>query len=428
MNYDKLTNLLYFDDFKEKAADIIKKTTGRRMIISMNISNFKYVNNVYGYEMGDKLLARITQHFYHENDRCLLAARIHSDRFVALVQLAETEPERIKEVFGEMCRQFMCKIEKDYPIAAFWIHSGVYLFDEVHDSVSEMLDKAEIARRNIGAESSTAICFFTEELEKRNVTEGKVIPLFERALREDAILVYLQPKIDIDTQKIIGAEALARMVDEDGNMIPPNIFIPVLEKYGLIVQLDMYVTRKVVSLLNSWHAGGMKLVPISVNLSRVDFNYSEDWASDMEKEEKLHVPLKYLEFEITETVFFEDIAKITRVAQFLRERGFRISMDDFGTGYSSLNTLSMLPLDCIKFDRGFVQNCINNRKGLEIMAGLIGIFDKIELEVVCEGVETLHEEQIMRACGCRRVQGYLHDKPMPIPEFEAKYLQKTTDT
>lgn len=426
MKRDKLTGLLYYDDFKEAAPGIIHDLTVPCMLISMNLSNFKYINSVYGYEKGDKLLASIADYFFHNNEHCLLASRIHSDRFVALVQLSDNiQIEQMVKYYDGMYKNFIHATEKEYPMAVLRIHSGAYIIHDSQENISEMLDKAEIARRNIDNDYSVTVCFFSEALEEKAKMEQRIIPLFERALKEDSILVYLQPKIDIDTQTIVGAEALARLTDEEGKIIPPNMFIPVLEKYGLIMQLDMYVTRKVFRLLNSWKAKGMKLIPISLNLSRVDFKQSEEWIENMERMEDLQVPKEYVEFEVTETVFFEDISMITNRVRQLREKGFRISMDDFGTGFSSLNTLGMLPLDCIKFDRGFVQHSINSRKGLEIMAGLVDIFDKIDLDVICEGVETASEEQIVRACGCKQVQGYLHDRPLPIMDFEAKYIEKT---
>ena len=425
MKRDKLTGLLYYDDFKEQAPAIIQKVTAPCMLISMNLSNFKYVNSVYGYEKGDNLLASIADYFFHDNPNCLLASRIHSDRFVALVQFDENvQIKQMTEYYDILYKKFIHAIEQEYPMAVMRINSGAYIIEDHQENISEMLDKAEIARRSIDNDYSVTVCFFTEALEAKAKMEQRIIPLFEKALKDDSILIYLQPKIDIDTQRIVGAEALARLTDEEGKIIPPNMFIPVLEKYGLVIQLDMYVTKKVFRLLNSWKAKGMKLIPISLNLSRVDFKQSEEWIESMEKIEPLQVPKEYVEFEVTETVFFEDISMITNRVRQLREKGFRISMDDFGTGFSSLNTLGMLPLDCIKFDRGFVQNSINSRKGLEIMAGLVDIFDKIDLDVICECVETSNEEQIVRACGCRQVQGYLHDKPMPIMDFENKYLEK----
>ncbi len=423
MKQDKLTGLMYYDDFKETAPEIIRGLTRPCMLISMNLSNFKYINSVYGYERGDRLLARIADYFFHGNEYCLLASRIHSDRFVALIEISGDVPmDHMTEHYNSIHKEFVLEIEKEYPMAVLRINSGAYIIRDLNENISQILDKAELARRNIGDDYTTTICFFSEQLEERAKVEQSIVPLFERAIKEDSILVYLQPKIDIDSQRIVGAEALARLLDENGKIIPPDIFIPALEKYGLVTQLDLYVAEKIFRLLNSWKARGLPLVPVSLNLSRVDFKQKTGWEELAKHIEDIQVPKEYVEFEVTETAFFEDIFMIMNRVRLLREKGFRISMDDFGTGFSSLNMLGMLPLDGIKFDRGFVQNSINNRKGLEIMAGLVDIFDRIDLDVICEGVETVDEEQIVRACGCTQVQGYLHDRPLPIQEFENKYL------
>lgn len=425
MTRDKLTGLLYYDDFKMQAAELIKSLVEPCMLVSMNLSNFKYVNTVYGYEKGDRLLASVADYYFHNNEKCLLASRIHSDRFVAILKMDEgIAEENLTTHYEQVHKNFIRIIEKDYPLTVLRVNAGAYVLTDLQENISEILDKAEMARRYIMEDYTATVCFFTEVLAEKSRLEQSIIPLFERAIKDDTILVYLQPKIDVDSQQIVGAEALARMVDEKGKIISPAIFIPALEKVGMVTQLDMYVARKVFRMLNSWQARGFNPIPISLNLSRVDFKMTEEWAEIMEEMEKLAVPREYVEFEVTETVFFEDISVISKRVRSLREKGFRISMDDFGTGYSSLNVLGMLPLDCIKFDRGFVQHSINSRKGLEIMAGLVDIFEKIDLDVVCEGVETVEEEQIVRACGCKWVQGYLHDKPMPIPDFEAKYLVK----
>lgn len=428
MQQDKLTGLLYYDDFKEAAPGIIQKQAAPCMLISMNISNFKYINSVYGYEKGDRLLESIANYFFHGNQYCLLASRIHSDRFIALILISEDVPmenmDSITAHYDSIHKKFVREIEQDYPMAVLRINSGAYLIGNPEENISQILDKAEIARKNISDDYFNTICFFTEELEKRAKMEQQVIPIFEHALKEDSILVYLQPKIDIDTQQIVGAEALARLVDEEGKLISPAFFIPALEKSGLVMELDMYMIRKVFQLLHSWKTRGLKLLPISLNLSRIDFKRGEELVEQMESLEFLEVPREYVEFEVTETAFFKDISTIINRVRQLRGKGYRISMDDFGTGFSSLNTLGMLPLDCIKFDRGFVQNSISSRKGLEIMAGLVDIFDRINMDVICEGVETISEEQIVRACGCKQVQGYLHDMPLPVADFEAKYMKQ----
>lgn len=425
MARDRLTGLLYYDDFKEEAQRRIRGLKEPCILFSLNISNFKYINSVYGYEKGDMLLSTFADYFFHINEYCILASRVHSDRFAALIRISDDViRETMTEHYDEIHKAFMQALEEEYPMAVLHINSGAYLVEDTSESISEIFDKAEMARKSIVNNYAETVCFYTEELEEKAQLERNIIPLFEHALKTDTIQIYLQPKINVDTQEMVGAEALARLLDHDGNLISPAVFIPILERFGLVTELDVYVARKVVELLNSWQEQGKKLFPISVNLSRVDFKKEYLLHQAIKDISKLNVPEKYVEFEVTETVFFEDISFISSRIAFLRDKGYKISMDDFGTGFSSLNSLGMLPVDIIKFDRGFVQNSLSSHKGLEIMTGLIDIFTKIDLDVICEGVETKEEEQKVRECGCKFVQGFLHDKPLPIEEFEKKYINQ----
>lgn len=254
--------------------------------------------------------------------------------------------------------------------------------------------------------------------------EREMIPMFERALKDNRILVYLQPKVAIESGLVIGAEALVRMLDDDGKIVPPMSFIPILERTGMIIQLDFCVLDQVCALIRKWMDNGIIPIRISVNLSRFDFQEDGSWEQMLKKIKDFDIPREYLEFEVTETIFYDDVEFIINKLRQLRAKGHKVSMDDFGSGYSSLNTVGLMPIDIIKFDRGFVQNSINNQKGLEIMSGLVDIFNKINLEVICEGVETEEEEKTIQQCGCDYVQGYYHDKPLPIEVFEGKYMKK----
>lgn len=295
-------------------------------------------------------------------------------------------------------------------------------------NVSEIVDKAEIARKSAKDNYLVSLVFYNEKIEEKAKLEREIIPMFERALKDNRILVYLQPKLEIESGMVIGAEALVRMQDDDGNLVPPGIFVPTLERTGMIMQLDFCVLEQVCRLLRKWLDEGIEPVRISVNLSRFDFQEDGAWEQMLKKIEEYQVPREYLEFEVTETIFYDDVEFIVNKLRLLRAKGHKVSMDDFGSGYSSLNTVGLMPIDIVKFDRGFVQNSINTHKGLQIMSGLVDIFNKINLEVICEGVETEEEEKTIHQCGCDYVQGYYHDKPLPIEVFEAKYMKKRLDS
>ncbi len=424
---EKLTQLLYFDDFRIEAKQFIHETKYKYILISLNINNFKYINSVYGFEKGDRLLCRVADFYCRNNRNCVLASRMHADRFVMILQTEGKAQEEMQKQIEEMNRRFVEFVKEEYPFATIHMNVGASYIEGVENSISEVLDKAEAARRMIANNYKKEVCFFSQELETQLYLEKNMLPLFEQSLQDNRVLVYLQPKIDIDTQEIVGAEALARMIDVNGELIPPNLFVPLLEKKGMVMELDNYVAHTVFQLIHSWIQKGLKPIPVSINLSRLDFMQDEAWERTLNELKSMNIPKEYVEFEVTETVFFEDLNFIINRIRSLQNFGYKVSMDDFGTGFSSLNTVGILPIDIIKFDRGFVQNSIFTDKGVEIMAGMVSIFNKIGLDVICEGIETKEEEEIIRSCGCRYVQGYLHDKPLPIRDFEEKYMNKNKE-
>lgn len=422
MKTDKLTKLLYYDDFKEAAGKVLQEEENEYVLVSLNISNFKYINDMYGYELGDKLLKHVAEFFHFKNPNSRLASRMHADRFLVMTAVNGLTEEEICGRLHKRHVDFTKAMERLYPMTMIHINAGACPMEKNAGSISELVDKAELARKSISDSYVENIAFYNERLADIKEVERRVIPVFEKAIKHDRVLVYLQPKFSIDTQEIVGAEALVRLMDTDGKIMSPNIFIPVLERAGMISDLDSYVVEKVYKLIETWINRGIEPIPISVNLSKLDFKYDAKWVKTQKTLQGSSIPKKYVEFEVTETVFFGDLEFITSKIGTIQKRGYKVSMDDFGAGYSSLNTVGVLPIDIVKFDRGFVQNSINTRKGLEIMTGLIEIFRRIGLEVICEGVETREEEQLIASCGCNLVQGYVHDCPIPIDEFERKYM------
>ena len=424
MANDKLTNLLFYDDFKEEVGKVIADRDNRYMLLSGNVSNFKYINNMYGYEQGDMLLKAIADFFISDFEDCLLGCRMHSDRFLALVKIDNDSEEEVGNDLHQLITNFTEIIKPDFPLANIHLNCGAYIIREDDENVSEIVDKAEMARKSAKDNYLTSLVFYNEKIEEKAKMEREIIPMFERALRDNRILVYLQPKVAIESGVITGAEALVRMLDDDGKIVPPMSFIPILERTGMIIQLDFCVLDQVCGLIRKWLDNGIKPIRISVNLSRFDFQEDGSWEQMLNKIKDYNIPREYLEFEVTETIFYDDVEFIINKLRQLRAKGHKVSMDDFGSGYSSLNTVGLMPIDIIKFDRGFVQNSISNQKGLDIMSGLVDIFNKINLEVICEGVETADEEETVHKCGCDYVQGYYHDRPLPIAEFEGKYMKK----
>lgn len=417
---DKITGLPPFEEFEGKVKMALQESDREVAIVATDFSNFKYLNRIYGFHSGDSILKEFAHIVSDESPVYISACRTYSDHVVGAYWVDDRE--KFIEAVDITNEQFAADRKKTFPLLSMHLNTGIYFMEDRTEEVTVAIDKANIARRQMKGNYSVHSVVFTQGLSTKNEEDAFIIPIFEEALEDNRIQVLLQPKICVDTQRVVGAEALSRIIDKEGNVLSPALFIPILEKSGRIIDLDEYVTKAVYRILSLWQEEGRELVPISINLSKNHF-FKEDVVERIIAEfEAYHIDKKYIEFEITESVFFEQTDMLIQKIERLRDYGFKISVDDFGAGYSSLNLISILPVDIIKLDRGFIQNSLSTPKGQKIVRGLIEILNTVELQIICEGVETEEEEKIIREYGCENVQGFLHDRPISIGAFQEKYL------
>lgn len=423
MNKDRISGLLKFEDFLAEAQYVIRDTDRSFLILAFDISDFHYVNNQFGYDTGDAVIRDMSEKIAVMDDFVLMSCREYSDHFVCLCCCDGYTSEMVLEKLSAYRKAVSDIADKRIDGFPLNLNFGVYYINDREEYIISAVDKANVARRTGKGNYSIPCVVYSEHLMDMKENSAKIIPIFDDSFRNQRILVFLQPKICSETRKIMGAEALSRLVDKDGKIISPALFIPALEKTGKIVDLDFYVLSFVLKLIRSWLDKGTEPVPISFNLSRIHF-YNEKLVEHiLQLTDRYNVPHKYVEIEVTESVFFEEEQLIISKVEKLREHGFKVSVDDFGAGYSSLNLIGILPVDIIKLDRGFVKDSLKTKRGNDIIKGLIKILNEIELDIVCEGVETREEEKIMSDYGCKEVQGFLYDKPIPVNEFEKKYLE-----
>lgn len=418
---DSITALPILEDFQKNFFTIAEKLR-YPVVVGVNIKNFKYFNQIYGFSNGDLLLKKMADFFCYANPDCQLAARNYCDHMILLLEAYTPDEITIQEELDYICREFVKQVNIEFPMARIHINCGAYFLKKGDRQFDAILDRVRYARKEISNDYKNSVMFYTEELEKKILCEARVVPMFEGALEENRILLYLQPKFSIDEQKLIGGEALARIRDTDGEILSPAAFVPVLERSGLITYLDRRIIHLLIDTMRSWMDDGRALFVVSVNLSRLDFSEEGFIDEIISYVEKANVPKRYIEFELTETVFCEQLDLIIDQIKRLRSMGFRISMDDFGSGYNSLDVLGMIPADVVKFDRGFVLHSLKTEVGKEVMRNLMTMFRKINFEVLCEGIETRDEEQLVYECGCNQIQGYLHDRPLDVQVFTDKYL------
>lgn len=289
----------------------------------------------------------------------------------------------------------------------------------------QLFDRARTACTMARGHYKEHLIVFDETVREREIYEQRLLGDLRRALDAYEFEVYYQPKYDIQANppRLVSAEALVRWRHPELGMIPPDDFIPLLEKNGQISLVDKYVWEEAAKQIVSWQEQYGVTLPVSVNLSRVDVF---DPALGKTLDGILRFSgLKHSSFklEVTETAYTENADQVIQVVEGLRKKGYEVEMDDFGTGYSSLNMLSTMPVDVLKMDRAFIRNIERNEKDIQLVALIIDIAKKLKIPVVAEGVETEEQIRLLRDLGCAVVQGYYFSRPLHASEFEARFIR-----
>lgn len=301
---------------------------------------------------------------------------------------------------------------------------GVAFVKDINENLRKYGDRASIARQSIKANAMEYVIFHDETMTQKVLSAKRVEDHMEKALENHEFVMYLQPKFDMDTEKIVGAEALVRWIKPGEGIIPPMEFIPVFEKNGFVTRLDMYICEEACKVIRYWLDNGIQPVPISVNMSRANMK-SDEYLKRLETlVYGYDIPKELLEIEITETVEGEDVEEAIIG---LKKHGYKLLMDDFGSGYSSLNTLKDTQFDIIKIDREFLQDFVGSDRGKVIVEHTIQMTKSIGLDIVAEGVENLEQARFLVESGCRVAQGFYYAKPMPVEEFDRLYEEKNKD-
>lgn len=404
---DSVTGLDTFAKFQFDMQNILAKYPNKKFyIFAFDVDNFKYINNYYGYDIGDSILKLIHQLY----SSCLtsneLCARIYSDHFVMLLE--DASHERLNSLFNS-------EITIDNIIV--YLSAGIYEINDLEENVNLMVDKANMAKKSSKGTHHKKPQFYDATLDEKLIHNEQAKRAIEKALLNNEFVPFFQPKVNIYTNQIEGAEALARWITETGVILPPSEFIPLSENTGLIKEIDFMIFEKTLQFIRNTLDRGIKCYPISINFSRMHL-ISQDFVHHLlSKINEFKIPVELIEIELTETVIFDNYQIIEDFIKHLHSHGLQISMDDFGSGYSSLNMLKDVNIDAIKFDRGFLQDTNKSERQKIILSSITSMAHKLNIKVIVEGVETQENVELMKEYGCTIAQGYYYSKPMPIEVF-----------
>lgn len=389
-----------------------QKRFGTHCPVYFNITNFKFYNANRGYAAGDDLLGHMA-FVLRESLPGAILAHLSADSFLALAPV-----ERLTVRVEQVCRQ----MNRFIAMPGVAVKAGLRFYSPKDKSpVTAAFDQAKMACDEAKKDAKRNWVIYREEMGERLQMRNYVLTHFAEAMRKGHIKVYLQPCMRLLTGKLCNVEALMRWEDPQRGMISPAIVIPVLEESGLIHELDAFMIRSVVRLLHYQQENGLPLVPVSVNLSSLDFVKMDPFAIAEEVTERYSIAHDYLHFELTETSVVRDEGILFQAIQKFHRAGYHVWLDDFGSGYSSLNVLKDYPFDLLKIDMAFLKTF--NKKSRDIIFSIVRMAKKIGIHTLAEGVETEEQMRFLRAIGCERIQGYYYGRPMQ-PEKLHDALEK----
>lgn len=419
---DALTGLYRPSEFMRRANEFLTTVNGGAWCIAtVDMGHMRLFNEWHGQAEGDRVLADVGTVLKDiENTGKGVAGYWGQDDFCILAPFEHDTVHRIHARVREA-------VAKHDDGVGFWPSMGVYPINPHEQITIDAQAKAMFANRRAKNDFKDRIAVFSPEDYRHEVAFHHTLTEFQYALSNERITYYLQPQVDMETGEIIGAEALTRWIDKDGSLIPPATFIPALEESGFVVTLDKYIWQGVAIWLRERLDRGLRVVPISLNVSRVDI-LACDVAEHMGSlAAQYNLPPELMRIEITETAYTGESEAVDRLTAELHNRGFSTYMDDFGTGQSTLAMLKSVNVDVIKLDRTFVPAGKADERSTQIVSSMLGMAQSLKLPVVIEGIETEGQALLLRQMGARYAQGFLYYRPMPAAEFEAQLDGKVTD-
>lgn len=416
---DELTAAPNENAFIEKTTELLKEFNNLPYVImSFDIVNFRYINEGYGHEKADMILRSLAKALSESYGYNETYARLDADHFIGLC-IDDGRLEERRKFITDRLKDYSEAIGMRYPIR---MKTGLYYVRSHKEPVSDMIDKANLARKSVdGSDGRNLEAEYREQLMENTRRQEEIESKMESALQNGEFIPYLQPKWDMERDCICGAEALIRWKTKEGKIVPPGDFIPLFEKNGFVEKIDFYMLEEICKYIRRMLDENKEVYPVSINQSRY-LMYDPNYLSRVQEIMlRYKVPRGLVELELTETVFFQDKSQMIEVMNRLKEMNMELSIDDFGSGYSSLNILRDIPFDVLKIDRGFLDESSQSEEGKWILRKIVEMAEGLHMRVICEGVETQEQAKMLLGIGCRYAQGYLYSRPIPMDEFIEKY-------
>ena len=419
MEKDPLTGYLNRSGFLRKTEHILKKNADQYQfaVIYFNIRKFSGLNDVYGYENGDKIVRSYMDRIQNSVLRPLALGRVSADRFHALVDVKNLELSELGKLL-----QYPVRIRGEQ--VEIYGRCGIYYIPEHCDlDVSQMCDLAKMAKNKISNQYMQPYEIYQEDMKTEYGQKNRALLNLEKALEQEEFVVCYQPVVDGQTGEIVSAEALVRWNSSGAEPMVPSVFVPELEDSGYITKLDTYIDQTVHRFQEERYRQGKRMVPVAVNLSRMDLMDRRMTERIFTEIQETKIPKQYFRYEIIESACTIISTQGEEFLESLRQQGVQIFLDDFGTGVSTFETVRDYTFDALKLDMGFVKKIGKDQKSDAIVVSIIDLAHRMGMKVVAEGIENQQQSDFLRAHGCDYLQGFYYYKPMSAEEF-SKLLDK----
>lgn len=409
------------NQFIDKAVSLAEDKGRALAFIALDISNFKYINDFYGMHEGDEVMEDIASFFFIDEPLCLAAYNMGFDQFRGIYDMTGLSRDDLISYLTEKSREFESDLSMRYPLVYNHVYIGIYFYEDSTVDVRIATDRSNLAKKSIKGTFNANCQVFSDNNCREHLENMHMSNLFMRSSQNDGLKLYIQPKFSISRNCVVGGEALVRMLDEQGNLIMPGRFVPVLERIGLVDRLDKIMLEKVFAFQRKCLDTGKNTYTISVNVSKQEFTNAKFAENIFKLREKYRIDPGLVEFELLESTFVNDLSSIVETIDCLRNEGFQISVDDFGSGYSSLNQIANIPADIIKMDGMFARESLKTNKGRAVIKSLITMLNDVDYHVVFEGIENREQLDLVASYGCDTVQGFYYSQPLTARDFVEKY-------